>query len=27
MHPDAHPNIRLLLNIIENDETWQVSTD
>jgi hypothetical protein len=26
-HPDAHPNIRLLLNIIENDETWQVSTD
>ena len=26
-HPDAHPNIRLLLNIIENDETWQVNTD
>jgi len=24
-HPDAHPNIRLLLNIIDNDEVWQVA--
>ena len=26
-HPDAHPNIRLLLNIIENHEAWQVAVE
>jgi hypothetical protein len=25
--PDSHPNIRLLLNIIEKDEVWKLEAD
>ena len=25
--PDSHPNIRLLMNVIEHDETWLVAAE